>query len=133
MGQSNRKGEKRVMFGEILQDIVGKIEGCLGALIMGTDGIAVEKFWHPEATEANLDVAVAEYASLLRNAKRTNKEMGFGKIQEFTLTSESGIFILRFVGEDYFVALILNHEGNFGRGRYELRRAEFLLEKELVI
>ncbi|MBX7172689.1 MAG: roadblock/LC7 domain-containing protein [Pyrinomonadaceae bacterium] len=121
------------MFGEILQNIVDRTEGCLGALIMGTDGIAVEKVWQPEATEANLDVAIAEYASLLRNAKRTNKEMGFGKIQEFTLTSESGVFILRFVGDDYFVAVVLSDRGNFGRARYELRRAEFLLEKELVI
>ena len=121
------------MFGEILQEIIGKTEGCLGAVIMGTDGIAVEKVWQPQATEANLDVAIAEYAALLRNAKRTNSEMGFGKLQEFTLTTDSGVFILRFVGEDYFVALVLTHEGNFGRARYELRRAEFLLEKELVI
>ena len=121
------------MFGEVLQEIISRTEGCLGALIMGTDGIAVEKVWQPQATEANLDVAIAEYASLLRNAKRTNKEMGFGKLQEFTLTTEIGIFILRFVGEDYFVAIVLNHDGNFGRARYELHRAEFLLEKELVI
>ena len=121
------------MFGEVLQEIVDQTEGCLGALIMGTDGIAVEKVWQPQATAANLDVAIAEYASLLRNAKRTNKEMGLGKLQEFSLTTESAVFILRFVGEDYFVAMVLSHEGNFGRGRYQLRRAEFLLEKELVI
>jgi hypothetical protein len=29
--------------------------------------------------------------------------------------------------------MILSPEGNFGRGRYELRRAELLLEKEFVI
>lgn len=121
------------MFKEVLQDIASRTEGCLGVLIMGTDGIAVEKFWQPQGMEANLDVAVAEYTSLLRNANRTNSEMGFGKLQEFTLTSESGIFIVRFVTKDYFIAMVISPDGNFGRGRFELRRAELLLENELVI
>ena len=120
------------MFKEVLQEMVSRTEGCVGALIMGTDGIAVEKVWQSAGTEANLDVAVAEYTSLLRNARRTNDELGFGKLREFNLVSETGIFILRLVSEDYFIAMVLSIEGNFGRGRFELRRAELLLEKELA-
>lgn len=121
------------MFKEVLQESLDRTEGCLGVLIMGTDGIPVEKVWQPEATERNLDVAVAEYTSLIKNAKRTNRDLGLGSLHEVVLSSESGTFILRFVGEDYFIAMILSPEGNFGRGRYELRRAELLLEKEFVI
>lgn len=121
------------MFKEVLQEALARTEECLGVLIMGMDGIVVEKVWRAEAAEANLDVAVAEYVSLIRNARRTNRETGVGKLREVTLSGESGIFILRLVGEDYFIAMILSPEGNFGRGRYELRRAELLLEKELVI
>ena len=121
------------MFREVLQDISDRTEGCLGSLIMGTDGIAVEKVWKPNVTEFQLDIAVAEYASLLRNVRRTNNEFGFGKLHEFTLSGENGIFILRFVSEDYFVAMVLSPEGNFGRGRFELSRAALLLEKELAI
>ena len=121
------------MFKEVLQTALDHTEGCLGVLIMGTDGIIVEKVWKPEAAEANLDIAVAEYVSLLRNTSRANSEMGSGKLHEVTLSGESGIFILRFIGKEYFVALILSAEGNFGRGRYELRRAELLLEKEFVV
>lgn len=120
------------MFEEVLQAMLEKTEGCLGALVMGTDGIAVEKVWKPEAVDANLDVAVAEYAALVRSAKRTNNELGLGRLEEFSLLNETGIFILRFVSDDYFVALVLSPDGNFGRGRYELRCAELLLEKELV-
>lgn len=121
------------MFKEVLQTSLERTEGCLGALIMGTDGIVVEKVCQPEAAEANLDIAVAEYVSLLRNTTRANREMGLGDLHEVTLSSESGIFIMRFVSKDYFIALIMSPEGNFGRGRYELRRAELLLEKEFVI
>ncbi|MGI8468117.1 MAG: roadblock/LC7 domain-containing protein [Pyrinomonadaceae bacterium] len=121
------------MFKEVLQTALNHVEGCFGVLIMGTDGIVVESVWQPEMKEANLDVAVAEYISLIRNTRRANREMGLGKLHEVTLSGESGIFILRFIGEDYFIAMILSPEGNFGRGRYELRRSELLLEKEFVL
>jgi predicted regulator of Ras-like GTPase activity (Roadblock/LC7/MglB family) len=122
-----------LIFREVLQKAIDNTEGCLGILIMGTDGIAVQKVWRPEGTEFDFDIAVAEYTSLIRNAKRTNNETGLGKLQEVTLMSESGIFILRFASDDYFIAMVLSPEGNFGRGRYELRRAELLLEKELNV
>ncbi len=122
-----------MIFREVLQKAIDNTEGCLGILIMGTDGIAVQKVWRPEGTEFDFDIAVAEYTSLIRNAKRTNNETGLGKLQEVTLMSESGIFILRFASDDYFIAMVLSPEGNFGRGRYELRRAELLLEKELNV
>jgi predicted regulator of Ras-like GTPase activity (Roadblock/LC7/MglB family) len=121
------------MFKEVLLEALNRTEGCLGVLIMGTDGIPVERAWQPLVTETNLDVAVAEYTSIVRNAQRTNREMGLGALNEVVLSSESGIFILRFIGKDYFIVMILAPEGNFGRGRYELRRAELLLEKEFVI
>lgn len=122
-----------MIFREVLQKALDNTEESLGILIMGTDGIAVQKVWQPEGTEFDLDIAVAEYTSLIRSAKRTNGEMELGKLQEVTLTSESGIFILRFVNDDYFIAMITSPEGNFGRGRYELRRAALLLEKELSV
>lgn len=116
-----------------MQKALENTEGCLGILIMGTDGIHVQKVLPPEGTEFDFDVAVAEYTSLIRSARRSNGETGVGKLQEVTLTSESGIFILRFVNDDYFVAMITSPEGNFGRGRYELRRAALLLENELSV
>ncbi len=76
---------------------------------------------------------MAEYTSLIRSVKRANRDAGLGKLNEITLSGESSIFILRFVGDEYFIGMILSPDGNFGRGRYELRRAELLLEKEFVI
>jgi len=48
------------MFKEMLESIIERTEGSLGALIMGTDGIAVEKVLGEAGIEANLDVAAAE-------------------------------------------------------------------------
>jgi predicted regulator of Ras-like GTPase activity (Roadblock/LC7/MglB family) len=121
------------MFRDVLQEILGRTEGCLGVLIMGFDGIAVEKVWREDAKFTNFDIAVAEYTSLVRKAKRTNDDTGLGGLSEMTISNKYGIFILHLVSEDYFLAMVLSADGNFGRGRYELRKAELLLEKEFVI
>ncbi|MBA2732055.1 MAG: hypothetical protein H0U54_04090, partial [Acidobacteria bacterium] len=55
------------MFKEALEAIIERTDGSIGALIMGTDGIAVEKVMSEEANDANLDVAAAEFTSLVRN------------------------------------------------------------------
>ncbi|MCS6873236.1 MAG: roadblock/LC7 domain-containing protein [Pyrinomonadaceae bacterium] len=120
------------MFKEILQEAMLRTEGCLGALVMGMDGIPVEEVWSQVGKDLNLDIAVAEFSTIIKNVSRTNKEIGIGKLDEMTLSTESGIFVFRTVGSNYFLALVLSTEGNFGRARYELRRAELLLEKELV-
>ena len=121
------------MFREVLQEILDRTDGCKGVLIMGFDGIAVEKVWQDDATDSNYDIAVAEYTSLIRTARQKNDDTGLGRLSEMTVSNENEFFILRLVSDDYFLAMILSSDGNFGRGRYELRRAELLLESEFVI
>ena len=54
------------MFKEMLESIIERTEGSLGALIMGTDGIAVEKVLGEAGADANLDIAAAEFTSIVR-------------------------------------------------------------------
>ena len=121
------------MFREVLHTILKRTEGCLGVLIMGTDGIVVEKVWKAGAEQGNLDVALAEFTSLMRNANRANSESQLGSLREMTISGDQAVFLLRSVTKDYFLAMILLPEGSFGRGRYELRCAELLLADELII
>jgi predicted regulator of Ras-like GTPase activity (Roadblock/LC7/MglB family) len=122
------------MFRETLHRAMTNTDECLGVLIMGTDGIAVEKVWRDGGNiDTNLDIAIAEYTSLLRSAKRVNGDLHLGNLREMSVSSDTRTFLFRFVSEDYFLAMILTTEGNTGRGRYELRRAELLLKNELVL
>ncbi len=121
------------MFQDSLNEIMNRMEGCLGVLIMGTDGIPVEKNWHPEGQEANLDVAVAEFTTLIRGGQRTSDDIGLGKMRELIISCEQAKFVMRLLNADYFLVLILQPESNFGRARYELRRAELILEKEFAV
>ena len=117
----------------LLESIVEHTEGSLGALIMGLDGIAVEKVIGEAGNEANLDVAAAEFTSLVRSAHRTGTDIGLGNLRELFVSLDSAIVMMRLLGRDYFLVLALTPEGNVGRGRYELRKAELQLTKEFAV
>jgi predicted regulator of Ras-like GTPase activity (Roadblock/LC7/MglB family) len=121
------------MFKEALETIIERTEGSIGALIMGTDGIAVEKVMSTEAHDANLDVAAAEFTSLIRNAQRSGNDIGLGHLRELVVQLESAIVIMRVFTRDYFVVLALKPDGNYGRGRFELRKAELQLAREFAV
>src|SRR5258705_5249354 len=121
------------MFKEMLESIVERAEGSLGALIMGTDGIAVEKVVGVAGVDANLDVAAAEFTSLVRGAQRAGNDTGLGSVRELVVSMEGAVLVMRLLSRDYFVVLAMSPQGNLGRGRFELRKAELKLSKEFAI
>ncbi len=121
------------MFKETLEAILERTEGSLGALIMGTDGIAVESVVSEAGKDANLDVAAAEFTSLVRNSQRAAIDTGLGNLRELVVSVERAIVIMRLLNREYFVVLALGPAGNLGRGRFELRKAELQLAKEFSL
>jgi predicted regulator of Ras-like GTPase activity (Roadblock/LC7/MglB family) len=121
------------MFKDLLENIIERTEGSLGALIMGTDGIAVEKVLGEAGMDANLDVAAAEFTSLVRGAQRAGTDTGLGGLRELVVSLEGAVLLMRLLSRDYFVVLALNAQGNIGRGRFELRKAELKLAKEFAV
>jgi len=121
------------MFKETLQSIVEKTDGSLGALIRGADGLSVEKFFSQEGVDANLDAAAAEFTSLVRNASRSGKDLDLGELRELVVALGKVTLAMRLFNKDYFGVLALKPEGNLGRGRYELRKAELQLAKEFAV
>ena len=121
------------MFKNLLETIMERTEGSLGALIMGVDGISVEKVLGDAGAEANLDVAAAEFTSLVRSAQRAGNDTGLGNLKELMISLDQAVVVMRLLSRDYFVVLALNPEGNIGRGRFELRKAELQLAKEFSL
>lgn len=121
------------MFKDVLETILERTEGSLGALIMGIDGIAVERSLKEAGQEANLDVAAAEFTSLVRSAQKAGNDTGLGNLRELMITLDDAVLIMRLLGRDYFVVLAISPEGNLGRARFELRKAELQLKKEFAV
>jgi predicted regulator of Ras-like GTPase activity (Roadblock/LC7/MglB family) len=120
------------MFKEKLQTMLERAEGSVGALIMGTDGIAVEKILRDEGQNLNLDVAAAEFTSLVRWTHRTGADVGLGGLRELVVALERLTLVIRLVGDEYFLILALAPEGNVGRARFEMRKAELELAKDFT-
>jgi predicted regulator of Ras-like GTPase activity (Roadblock/LC7/MglB family) len=121
------------MFKEPLEAILERTDGGIGALIMGTDGIAVEKVLRAEGHDANLDVAAAEFTSLVRNAQRTGVDTGLGQLDELVVNLNGVSIIIRLLNREYFLVLALKPDGNLGRGRFEMRKAQLQLAREFTI
>jgi predicted regulator of Ras-like GTPase activity (Roadblock/LC7/MglB family) len=121
------------MFKEILETIIERTEGSLGALIMGVDGIAVERSLKQAGQDSNLDVAAAEFTSLVRNAQRAGKDTGLGNLHELVISLDDAVVLMRLLGQDYFVVLAISPEGNLGRARFELRKAELQIASEFKV
>jgi len=120
-------------FKKVLGNILESTEGAIGVLLMGTDGISVEKVTLPGTGEDNLDIATTEMTSLVRNAQRTGHNVGFGSLRELVVCLQDATFVIRQMSNEYFIVLALDSEGNIGRGRFELRKAELDLSREFAL
>ena len=118
-------------FKTILQDIVEHVEGGVGALIMGYDGIAIDDYIR-EDDPFDVQLMAVEYASALKEIKRTVDVLKSGAMEEVSIISESAQVVVRAVNEDFFVALVLTGSGNYGKGRYLLKRDVAKLQQALL-
>jgi predicted regulator of Ras-like GTPase activity (Roadblock/LC7/MglB family) len=121
------------MFKQTLETILAKTDGSLGALIMGADGLAVETVFSTGGRDANLDVAATELTSLVRNANRSGDDLGLGNLRELVWVLDGVTLVARLFNREYFLVVAIKPDGNLGRGRYEMRKAEIALAKEFTV
>jgi predicted regulator of Ras-like GTPase activity (Roadblock/LC7/MglB family) len=118
-------------FKEILRQIVQQCNGALGGVIMGYDGIAIEEYL-VEAAGLDVQTLAIEYASVLKEIKRTVGVLNTGELEEVSIICGECSVIVRGVSDDFFLALVLGSDGNFGKGRYLLKREAPQLREALL-
>ena len=110
--------------------MISSVDGALGAGLVGLDGIVVDQI--SVQSGFDLTAAGAEYATIVKNARKASERFGLGKTNEVLISTEKATLIMMTVGQGYFVAISLDHDGNIGRGRLELKKLIPLVEKELL-
>lgn len=123
-----------MVFADLLKQMVVKVDGAIGALIMGLDGIAIEQQLSEAGSEEGdrLAIIAAAYATLLRNSMRTSSDVGVGQLEELTIISGNMMLVIKLINSEYFLILALEAKGNIGRARFELRKAQLLIEEEFT-
>jgi len=119
------------MFSEYLDGLIQKIDGTLGAAVMGMDGISIEK--RLTDSSINIESLAAEYTSSLRTLSSTTQDAGLGILEEFVVSTDQRIIAIRMITPEYFLFTLLRNDANLGRARYELKRGRYLLAKEFAI
>lgn len=117
------------MFHEHLSRITGRIEGALALSLVARDGIPVESVSSDPGID--LEALGAEMISQARAISDNHRELEVGEVQQLAVTTDRVTLMVSAVAPDYYLLLVLGPEGNYGRARFELRRARLLLEKDL--
>ena len=118
------------MFQENLQRIVDNVEGGLAGLLMGFDGIAVESYTR-DPKSLDITTVGMEFSFILGQVRKAAEALEVGGVQEIAIRADRLAIILRVINKDYFLALALGENGNFGKGRYLLRVTAPKLQTEL--
>ena len=118
------------VFQDTLRRIAERVEGTRAVSLVGVDGIAIDSYVSAEGLP--MEPLAAETGALVKAAHAAGALTDHGALRQLTVASERAATILCRVTEEYYLLLLLARDGNFGRGRFELRKAAAALEKELL-
>ena len=118
------------MFDETLKSVVEATSGGVGAVIMGYDGIPIDEYI---IEDAGFDVQLlsVEYSNVVKEIRRAVEVLKTGMMEEVAITTDLSRVLIRVINEDYFLLLLLAHGGNFGKGRFYLKKYAPLLREYL--
>jgi len=114
----------------VLQEVLDRIPEALGAAVVGLDGIAVDKV--AAQPSFNIDLAAAQAIALVKRAVSSLRDPATDRLEEISVACRSGITILRSIGGDYYLCVVVAPGCLPGRARYEVWKAGMQLERAVA-
>jgi predicted regulator of Ras-like GTPase activity (Roadblock/LC7/MglB family) len=118
------------VFTEHLKTVVDQVDGGIGGLIMGLDGIAVDSYV-ADGNKMDITTLGMEFSFILGQVKKASEILRLGGVNEVTIRAESLYLVVRMINPEYFLAVVLSADGNFGKCRFLMRLAQPRLLAEL--
>lgn len=115
-------------FSDALTQIAQRVPESQLLMIMGTDGIPIEKL--VIRPDPNMEAVAAEHTTLLRASLAAAADTGLGDLHELAITTERLTTLLVAITPDYFLFASLSPGTLMGRARFALRLAALALERE---
>jgi len=117
-------------FAEALKTIAARVPETQVLIVMGTDGIPIDKL--VVRPSPNLDAVAAEYTTLLRASLSAAADTGLGELKELSIVTERMVALLVAITPEYFLFAALSPGAVTGRARFALRAAGLALEREFA-
>lgn len=118
------------MFRETIQKAVDRLDGGVAGILMGFDGISVESYTRGESA-TDIQTVGMELAHALTQVRKAAEQLEVGGLHEVTLRAENLVVLVQLLNEEYFVALAVRPDGNFGKARYLMRLLAPQIKSEL--
>jgi len=115
-------------FSGVLKETVEKVDGAVSAMIIASDGIQVEEYVQEKLVD--LTGLGAEASAMIRDISNAAENLRLGEAREFSIISDTCGIIMRKITDEYYLALVIKPEGNYGKGRYVLKTAVPKIENE---
>jgi predicted regulator of Ras-like GTPase activity (Roadblock/LC7/MglB family) len=118
------------LFGETLRKVVDNVDGGIAAVIMGLDGIPVESYVR-QNDKIDVNTVAMEFSFILTQVRKAGESLSVGGLEELTVKAQRLMLVCRMISPQYFVAVVMAPEGNFGKARYLARLASPALNAAL--
>lgn len=115
-------------FAEALRTIAAQVPETQVLMIMGTDGIPIERL--VVRPDPNLEAVAAEYTTLLRASVSAASDTGLGELLELSVVTEKLTALLVGITKEYFLFAALAPGALTGRARFAMRVAGMALHRE---
>lgn len=111
------------LFADILRKVVDNVDGGLAAVIMGLDGIPVETYVR-QSDRVDVTTVGMEFSFILTQIRKAGDSLQVGGLEELSVKAQRLLLVCRMISPQYFVAIAMAPEGNFGKARYLARLAQ---------
>ena len=108
------------MFAETLKRVVDNVDGAIAAVVMGLDGIPVETVIK-QSDRVDVNTVAMEFSFILTQVRKAGDSLQVGSLEELSIRAQRLVLVCRMISPQYFVAIAMAPEGNFGKARYLAR------------
>jgi predicted regulator of Ras-like GTPase activity (Roadblock/LC7/MglB family) len=118
------------LFAETLKKVVDNVEGGIAAVVMGLDGISVDTYIKL-ADRVDVNTVAMEFSFILSQVRKAGESLAVGNLEELSVKAQRLLLVCRMISPQYFIAIVMAPEGNFGKARYLARLAQPQLVSQL--
>ncbi len=122
-------------FQAVLEEIVAGCSDCLGAVLMGSDGIPIAEVTTDRVPEGPLEEEIGtvgvEFTRILDEIRKASDAIAGGSLSEATVVLDRFSVVFRTIDPETFIAVVVAPNGNLGKARYLMRRHQLSIREEL--
>lgn len=89
---------------------------------MGLDGIPVETYVRMQ-DRVDVNTVAMEFSFILGQVRKAGDSLAVGSLEEMVVKAQRLLLVCRMISPQYFIAIAISPEGNFGKARFLARLA----------